>query len=88
MIYGVRADLLNECRCIQQHLRNPQSRKSGSHSISRLFDHLTSEGRVNMALRLLAEDFKGGVLLLDASIPCGTDSSSNPAFRPVKDIFI
>ena len=31
----------------QQHLRNPQSRKSGSHSIFRLFDHLTSEGRVN-----------------------------------------
>ena len=45
-----------------------------------------SEGKVNMALRLLAEDSKGGVLLLDSSIPCGTDSSGNPAFCPVRDI--
>ena len=80
---GCFTDLLNECR-IQQHLRNPQSRKSGSHSISRLFDHLMAEGKVNMALRLLAEDSKGGVLLLDSSIPSGTDSSGNPAFRPVR----
>ena len=83
---GCFTDLLNECRCIQQHLRNPQSHKSGSHSISRLFDHLMSEGKINMALRLLAEDSKGGVLSLDSSIPCGTDSSGKPAFRPVRDI--
>ena len=83
---GCFADLLNECRCIQQHLRNPQSRSSGSHDISRLFDHLMSEGKVNMALRLLAEDSKGGVLSLDSSIHSGTDSLGNPVFRPVRDI--
>ena len=80
---GCFTDLLNECHCIQQHLRNPQSRKSGSHSISRLFDHLMSEGKVNMALHLLAEDSKGGVLSLDSSIPSGTDSSG---LRSVRDI--
>ena len=80
------ADLLNECRCIQQHLRNPQSRKNGSHDISRLFDHWMSEGKVNMALRLRAEDSKGGVLSLDLFILSGTDSSGNPTFRPVRDI--
>ena len=48
---GCFADLLRVPRCIQQHLRNPQSCKSGSHDISRLFDHLIwSEGKVNMAL--------------------------------------
>ena len=45
--------------------------------------YLMSEGKVNMALRLLAEDSKGGVLSLDSSIPSGTDSS---AFRPVRNI--
>ena len=45
-----------------------------------------SEGKVNMALRLLTEDSKGGVLLLDSSIPSGTDSSGNLAFCPVRDI--
>ena len=53
---------MNECCFIQQHLRNLQSRRSGSHDISRLFDHLMSEGKVNMALRLLAKDSKVGVL--------------------------
>ena len=45
-----------------------------------------SEGKVNMALRLLAEDSKGGVLLLDSSIPSGTDSSGNQSFHSVRDI--
>ena len=83
---GCFTDLLNECHCIQQHLRNPQSHKSGSHSISRLFDHLMSEGKVNMALHLFAKDSKGGILSLDSSIPSGIDSSGNPAFCPVRDI--
>ena len=38
-----------------------------------------------MALCLLAE-VSMGVLSLDSSMPCGTDSSGNPAFCPVRDI--
>jgi len=38
---------------------------------SRLFDHLMSEGKVSMAIRLLAEESKGGVLPLDSQVPCG-----------------
>ena len=45
-----------------------------------------SEGKVNMALRHLAEDSKAGALSLDSSSSSGTDSSSNPAFRPIRDI--
>ena len=40
-----------------------------------------------MALRLLTEDSKGGVLSLDSSIPSGTDSSGHQLFRSVKDIY-
>ena len=39
-----------------------------------------------MALQLLAEDSKGGVLSLDSSIPLGTDSSGNQSFCSVRDI--
>ena len=55
---------------------NAVPHRDGSHDISRLFDHLMSEGEVNMALRLLGEDFKGGVLSLDS----GADSSGNYFF--------
>ena len=58
----------------------------GSHDISRLFDHLMSKGKVTMALRLLAEGSKGGVLSLDSSIPSGIDFSGNQLFCSVNDI--
>ena len=45
-----------------------------------------SEGKVNMALCLLADDSKGGVLSLDLSIHSDIDSLGNPVFRPVRDI--
>ena len=39
-----------------------------------------------MALRLLSEDSKGGVLSLDSMIPCGVDPSGNPVYRTARDI--
>jgi len=73
-------DLLNEYRCIQEHLRNTLPYRGESHDISRLFDHLMSEGKVSMALWPLAKDSKGGVLSLNSFILSGTDSSGNQLF--------
>ena len=88
MAKGLLIDLLIECRCIQKHLKNTLPHRSRSHVISWLFYHLMSEGKVNMALQLLAEDSKGGVLSLDSSIPLGTDSSGNQLFCSVRDILL
>ena len=60
--------------------------RGGSHDIARLFDHLMSKGKVNMALVHLAEDSKGGLLSLHSSIPLGIDSSGNQLFCSVRDI--
>ena len=57
--------LLKEGRCIQDHLSRSLSSKRKPDDKSRLFDHLMSEGKVSMALRLLSTDSKGGVLSLD-----------------------
>jgi len=79
--------LLTEGRCIQDHLRRfPPSKKPGDQS--RLFDHLMSEGKVSMALRLLTRDSKGGVLSLDSMIPCGQNSSGQAIFRSAKDVLL
>ena len=41
-----------------------------------------------MALRLLSEDSKGGVLSLDSMIPCGVDPLGNPVYRTARDILL
>ena len=41
-----------------------------------------------MALRLLAEDSKGGVLLFNSSIPLGINFSGDRLFCSVRDILI
>ena len=67
--------LLNECRCIQEHLKvMPRSQDT-----SRLFDHLMSEGKVNMAFRLLS---------LDASVPSGATSSGDQLYRTVREVLV
>ena len=79
--------LLKEGRCIQDHLKRlPPSKKPDDRS--RLFDHLMSEGKVSMALRLLTKDSKGGVLSLGSMVPCGLDSSGQPIFRTAKDVLL
>jgi len=65
--------LLTEGCCMQDHLRrSPSSKKPDDQS--RLFDHLMSEGKVSMALCLLTNDSKGGVLSLGSMVPCGLDA--------------
>ena len=76
--------LLREGHCIQDHLRRSSSKKK-SNDQSCLFDHLMSEGKVSMALRLLTKNSKGGVLSLDSMIPCGVDSSGEPVLRTARD---
>ena len=62
--------------------------RSRSQDTSRLFDHLMSEGKVNMALRLLADESKGGVLSLDASVPSAATSSGNQSHHSVREILV
>ena len=54
--------------------------------VSRLFDHLMSEGKVSMAFRLLTGDSKGGVLSLDSTVPSVADSLGNPVFQSVREV--
>ena len=79
-------ELLHECQCIQDRLKRTTQSEVTSRDQSRLFDHLMSEGKVSMATRLLAEESKGGVLLLDSLVPCGTDSLGNQIQRTARDI--
>ena len=81
-------DLLREGQCIQDRLRQNNSLGGKLRDRSRLFDHLMSEGKVSMALRLLSEDSKGGLLSLDSMIPCGVDPSGNPVYRTARDILL
>ena len=53
-----------------------------------MIDHLMSEGKVSMALHLLAEDSKGGVLSLDTLVPSGIDPSGEPILRTIRDILL
>jgi len=53
---------------------------------SRLFDHLMSEGKVSLAIRLLVKESKGGVLSLDSQVPCGIDSLGNQIQQTTRDI--
>ena len=80
--------LIKEGRCIQDHLKRGLSSRNEPKDPSRLFDHLMSEGKVSMALRLLSEKSKGGVLSLDSSIPSGFDSSGKQLFRTVREILM
>ena len=80
--------LLKEGRCIQDHLKRGLSSRNEPKDPSRLFDHLMSEGKVSMALRLLSEKSKGGVLSLDSSIPSGFDSSGKQLFCTVREILM
>ena len=77
---------MNECRCIQNHLKSTHPGSDQSRDIARLFDHLLSEGKVGAALRLLTATRKGGVLPLDSLVPSGFDSSGNPLFKTTKEI--
>ena len=79
--------LLREGHCIQDHLRRSSSKKK-SDDQSRLFDHLMSERKVSMALRLLTKNSKGGVLSLDSTIPCGMDSSGESVLRTARDVLL
>jgi len=80
--------LLQEGRCIQDHLRRSLPSRRKPDDKSRLFDHLMSEGKVSMAIRLLSADSKGGVLSLDSMIPCGKDSFGEPILRTARDILL
>ena len=55
---------------------------------SRLFGHLMSEGKVSIALRLLAEDSKDGVLSPDTLVPSGLDPSGKPILHTVRNILL
>ena len=79
--------LLNVCHCIQEQLK-AKSHRSRSQDTSRLFDHLMSEVKVNMALRLLVDESKGGVLSLDASVPSAVTSSGNQSHHSVREILV
>ena len=79
-------ELMNECRCIQNHLKSTHPGSDQSRDIARLFDHLLSEGKVGAALRLLTATREGGVLPLDSLVPSGFDSSGNPLFKTTKEI--
>ena len=73
-------ELMNECHCIQNHLKSTHPGSDTSRDVARLFDHLLSEGKVGAALRLLTMTHKGGVLPLDSLVPSGSDSSGSPLF--------
>jgi len=73
--------LINEGRCIQDHLKRGMSSMNKLKDLSCLFDHLMSEGKVSMAMCLLSEKSKGGVLSLDSLIPSGFDPSGNEWLR-------
>ena len=77
---------MNECRCIQNHLKSTHPGSDQSRDVARLFDHLLSKGKVGAALRLLTATCKGGVLPLDSLVPSGLDSSSSPLFKSTKEI--
>jgi len=78
--------LLKEGRCVQDHLKRSLSSNRTHNDNSRLFDHLMSEGEVSMALRLLSNDSRGGVLSFDSMIPSGRNLSGEPIFRSARDI--
>ena len=79
--------LLNECRYIQEHLKDIPYR-SRSQDTSRLFDHLMSESKANMALHLLANESRGGVLSLDASVPSDVTSSGDQLYHTVREVLV
>ena len=80
--------LIKEGRCIQDHLNRGLSSRNEPKDPSCVFDHLMSDGKVSMALRLPSEKSKGGVLSLDSSIPSGSDSSGKQLFRTVREILM
>ena len=77
---------MNECRCIQNHLKSAHPESDKSRDVARLFDHLLSEGKVGAALHLLTVTRKEGVLPLDSLVPSGSDSSGSPLFKTTKEI--
>ena len=79
-------ELMNECRCIQNHLKSAHPESDKSRDVARLFDHLLSEGKVGAALHLLTVTPKEGVLPLDSLVPSGSDSSGSPLFKTTKEI--
>ena len=83
---GCFEELLHEGQCIQDHLKRSIQSDGRCRDRSRLFDHLMSEGKVSMAIRLLSEESKDGVLSLDSLVPCGTDSLGNPIHQTTRDI--
>ena len=77
--------LLKERRCIQDYLRHSLPSRRKPDDKSRLSDHLMSEGKVSMALRLLSTDYKCEVLSLDSMIPSGKGSSGEPILHTARD---
>ena len=78
--------LLNEGKCIQDHLQSAIQSGTKPRNNVRVFDHLMSLGKVSAALKILSEDTKRGVLSLDSQIPSGLDDNGDPLFKPVRDI--
>ena len=77
---------MNECHCIENHLKSTHPGSDKSRDVVCLFDHLLSEGKVCAALRLLTVTRKGGVLPFDSLIPSGSDSSGTPLFKTINEI--
>ena len=73
--------LLNEGKCIRNHLQSAIQSGTKPRNNVRVFDHLMSLGKVSAALKILSEDTKGGVLSLDFQIPSGLDDNGDPLFK-------
>ena len=77
---------MNECCCIQNHLKSAHPGSDSSQDAARLFDHLLSKGKVGTALRLLRATHEGGVLPLDSLVPSGFDSSGSQLFKTTNPV--
>ena len=75
---------MNECHCIQNHLKSAHPGSDQSRDLAHLFDHLLSEGKVGAPLRLLTATCKGGVLPLDSLVLSGLDPSGSPLFKSTR----
>ena len=78
--------LLNEGKCIQDHLQSTIQSGTRPRNHAGVFDRLMSLGKVSAALKILCKDTKGGILSLDSKILCGLDNNGGSLFKLVRDI--
>ena len=83
---GLFDELMNECCCIQNHLKSTHPGSDQSQNVAYLFDHPLSEGKVSDALHLLTVTHNEGVLPLDSLVPSDFNFLGSPQFKTTKKI--